>query len=258
MPVATFQGGGTGGSARPQAPGRLATSAALPNAATPGPGGARIGVTGPGEIMVRPGTAAPVGGGLRIAASSSAGVAAGLAGAGRGADGTSAGSSQPTPRSGVSAPRPGAAVDVATPPSRPALPATPAPTPPPPATPVPAPTPAAAPPKVVAPAVPAPRPTPPPPPAAKPEPKPEPKSDLPAEPRLVSRATPSFPPADAAGSVTIAIAVNAGGTVTSVDVTNSSGSSAIDSAARAAGRRFRFSPAQQGKTFYQTFRYSPQ
>ena len=62
---------------------------------------------------------------------------------------------------------------------------------------------------------------------------------------------------DKAGSVTIAIHVSASGAVTGVEVSSSSGIGGIDAAARAAGRRFRFSRAENGKTFYQTFRYSP-
>ncbi|MBI5835365.1 MAG: energy transducer TonB [Armatimonadetes bacterium] len=173
---------------------------------------------------------------------------------------TASGGPEPTPTTsrGGGRPGPGGAVDIDIEPQPKPVPAA-----------APAPLPAAMTPRPEPAAQPQPRPEPrpevrpEPTPEPKPEPKPEPraepkpKPDLPATPRLLGRATPSFPAVTKGGSVTIAIHVGASGEVSEVEVTSSSGISGVDSAARSAGRRFRFSRAENGKTFYQTFRYSP-
>lgn len=93
-------------------------------------------------------------------------------------------------------------------------------------------------------------------------PKPAPEDNLPAKPRPLSRPLPSFPRSvreqlGAETSVSVSLSVSASGEVTAVSVTGSSGLGALDEAAAAACRRWRFSRARAGATFHQTFRIKP-
>lgn len=95
-----------------------------------------------------------------------------------------------------------------------------------------------------------------------PRPKPEPHDALPSRPQPLTRPYPDIPRSARESlhetvAVTVQISVSAAGSVTGVSVTNSSGNAAIDSAASAACRRWRFSAARNGGTFHQTFRIKP-